>query len=86
MSTTEAARQAASEKRIAETLDMQIRVNGREFMTRRALIERRITAGAQVINRRGERVLMNLDGSWLDMRNITKIGLDYAEQLERSVS
>ena len=76
------ARQAASEKRIAETLDTQVKVNGGEFMTRRALIERRVTAGARVMERRGERVLMNPDGSWLDLRNITKIGLDYAEQLE----
>ena len=81
MSTVDAARQAANEKRITETLDTQVRVNGSEFMTRRALIEWRVAAGAYVTERRGERVLMNPDGSWLDTRNITKIGLDYAERL-----
>ena len=40
-----------------------------------------VAAGAHVTERRGERVLMNPDGSWLDTRNITKIGLDYAERL-----
>ena len=70
---------AAHKAKANAALDMLVRVNGGEFMTRRALVERRVAAGARVIDRRGERVLMNPDGSWLDTRNITKAGLDYAE-------
>lgn len=62
-------------------LDQLVRVNGGGFMTRRALIENRVAAGARVMDRRGERVLMNPDGSWLDTRNITKAGLDYAQEI-----
>ena len=62
-------------------LDTQVRVNGKEFMTRRVLIESRVEAGARIIEREGERVLMSPDGAWFDIRNITKAGLDYAEKL-----
>lgn len=74
---------AAQSARINSALDMQVRVNGREFMTRRALVERCIAQGYRVtLRRNGERVLMSKDGSWFDTRNITKIGLDYAESLQ----
>ena len=72
---------AAHKAKANAALDMLVRVNGGEFMTRRALVERRVAAGARVIDRRGERVLMNPDGSWLDTRNITKAGLDYAQEI-----
>lgn len=72
---------AAHTAKAAAALDMQVCVNGGEFMSRRALIERRVAAGARVVDRKGERVLMNCDGSWLDSRNITKTGLDYAAYL-----
>ena len=73
--------EAAQKAKANAALDMLVRVNGGEFMTRRALVERRVAAGARVIDRRGERVLMNPDGSWLDTLNITKAGLDYAQEL-----
>ena len=72
---------AAQKAKAEAALDMMVRVNGGEFLTRRALVERRVAAGARVIDRRGERVLMNPDGSWLDTRNITKAGLDYAQEI-----
>lgn len=72
---------AARRAKVEAALDMQVRVNGGEFMTRRQLIERRVRAGARVVERKGERVLMNPDGSWLDVRNITSTGLDYAATL-----
>ena len=72
---------AAQQAKANAALDMLVRVNGGEFLTRRALVERRVAAGARVIDRRGERVLMNQDGSWLDTRNITKAGLDYAQEI-----
>ena len=74
---------AAHAARTNATLDVQVCVNGGEFMTRRALIEQRVAAGARVVERRGKRVLMNPEGSWLDSKNITKIGLDYAQTLIR---
>jgi len=81
MSDISAARQA----RIDAALDTQVRVNGREFMTRRALVERCVAQGYRVTERRGgERVLMSPDGSWLDAKNITKTGLDYACRLPAS--
>ena len=73
-----AARQALTNR----TLDMQVRVNGREFITRRALIERCVANGYRVtLRRNGERVLMAPDGSWFDARNITATGMDYAVTL-----
>jgi hypothetical protein len=62
-------------------LEMQVRVNGGEFMFRHQLVERRISAGAKVVDHRGGMVLMNPDESWLDQRNITKHGLNYAAWL-----
>lgn len=62
-------------------LEMQVRVNGKEFMRRHELMEQRIAAGAKVIDYRGSMVLMNPDESWLDQRNATKHGLNYAAWL-----
>ena len=44
---------AAHKAKANAALDMLVRVNGGEFMTRRALVERRVAAGARVIDRRG---------------------------------
>ena len=68
--TIEKAREAAAAKRIATVLDTQVRVNGGEFMTRRALIHDRVAKGARVVIHRGERVLLSPDGVWLDARTI----------------
>lgn len=71
---------AAHQAKIDAALDMQVRVNGFRFMTRRALVKECIANGYRVTTRRnGERVLMSPNGSWYDARNITKTGLDYAE-------
>ena len=71
----------AQAAKASAALDMLVRFNGGPMMTRRAIVECRVAAGAQVTERKGERVLMNPDGSWLDARNITKAGLDYAESI-----
>ncbi len=62
-------------------LEMQVRVNGAEFLFRHQLMERRVAAGSKVIDQRGQMVLMNADGSFLDQRNATKHGLNYAAWL-----
>ena len=77
---------AAQRAKANTALDQLVCVNGGAFMTRRDLIERKVAAGARVVLRKGERVLMTLDGAWLDARNITKAGLDYAESLGHQVS
>ena len=64
-----------------DALEMQVRVNGGEFMLRHQLMERRIANGAKVIDHRGSMVLMNTDETWLDQRNATKHGLNYAAWL-----
>lgn len=58
-----------------------IRLNGDACMLRHGLIERRVAAGAKVMDHKGEMVLMNPDESWLNARNITKHGLNYAAWL-----
>lgn len=64
------------------SLQMLVRVNGATTLVeRRALIEQRIASGSKVISHRGAMVLMNADDSWLDTRNITKHGLNYAAWL-----
>lgn len=73
----------AQEAKANAALDMLVRFNGGPMMTRRAIIECRVSQGARIIERKGERVLMNEDGSWLDAKNITKFGLDYAESFMR---
>ena len=63
-------------------LEVQVRVNGAEFMTRQALIEREVRAGRRVVVRRnGERVLMDQSGAWFDAKAVTVTGLDYAAWL-----
>ncbi len=66
-------------------LETQVRHNGKEFLSRAALVEREIANGATVqtmkIAGKDQRVLMGKDGAFLDTRNITKAGLDYAEHL-----
>ena len=74
--------EAAQKAKANAALDMLVRVNGGEFLTRRALVERCIAQGYQVTTRKnGERVLMSPAGSWFDARNITKAGLDYAQEI-----
>lgn len=67
--------------RAKAALETQVRVNRGEFMFRHQLMERRVTAGAKVTDVKGDIVLMNPDGSWLDQRNATKHGLNYAAWL-----
>lgn len=63
------------------SLETQVRVNGAEFMDRHELMERRIAAGSKVVDQRGDMVLLNADGSFLDQRGATKHGLNYAAWL-----
>lgn len=73
---------AARQARIDAALGMQVRYNGGEFITRRLLVNRLVDQGYRVtLRKNGERVLMSPTGSWLDARNITTTGLDYAESL-----
>ncbi len=79
--------QTAQNAKREATLDMMVRHNGAtRLISRRNLIQQKISEGAIVtIRKNGERVLMSPNGAWLDTRNITKIGLDYAaELLERT--
>jgi hypothetical protein len=72
--------------RIETTLGIMVRHNGAaNLISRRDLILQKMAAGARVtIRKNGDRVLMSPDGAFLDTRNITKIGLDFAQQLETS--
>lgn len=71
--------------KVKAALETQVRHNGKEFLTRAALVERQIAEGAAVqtmkIGGKEQRVLMGKDGAFLDQRAITKAGLDYAEHL-----
>lgn len=60
-------------------MNMQVRVNGKEFMSRAAMIESRVKAGATVDKEKGR--LINPDGTFLEGKNITTTGLKYAEHL-----
>lgn len=73
----------AQQARAEQALDYLTRYNGSAMvMSRRSLIERLVTEGHRVTHRKnGERVLMGTDGSYLDAKNITKAGLDYAERI-----
>ena len=65
-------------------LETQVRLNGQEFLQRHELIGRRVDAGAQIESHpKLGRILKNADGSFLDTRNATKTGLDYAEFLQQ---
>lgn len=71
-------------------LEMQIRHNGKEFLSRAALVERWVAGGAKVetttIGGRPQRVLMSKEGTFLDTRAITKTGLDYAEHIAQKAA
>lgn len=67
--------------RARAALETKIRLNGGLSWQRHHIIQSRVNAGALVGIHRGERVLMNPDGSFLDTKNATKIGIDYAEFL-----
>ena len=64
-----------------DALTMQVRYNGGHFLLRHEIVEARIRLGGKVTDRRGEIVLMSPEGTWLDARNITKHGLNYASWL-----
>lgn len=67
--------------KVRAALETQVRVNGDVFMTRLALITARVATGSAVGFRAHELVLRNPDGSWLDERNITRTGIDFAAWL-----
>ncbi len=68
--------------KVKSALQMHVRVNGNEFMTREALVRRCVAQGYTMRCRRnGEVVLMSPDGSWFDARNITVTGLHFAQSL-----
>ena len=64
-------------------LNMMVRHNGARILVSRAsIVESKVSAGAKVtLRKNGERVLMDADGCFLDVRNITATGLDYASFL-----
>ena len=67
-----------------DALEMQVRYNGQEFLPRHEMIGRKIDAGAQIENHpKFGRILRGADGAFLDTRNATKTGLDYAEFLHQ---
>lgn len=72
------------EARAEAALDVMVRHNGAaRLVSRRSIVETKVAAGARVVLRKtGERVLMSPDGAFLDAKNITKAGLDYAERLQ----
>lgn len=62
-----------------KTLEMRVFVNGKEFATRACLIMNRVTSGAELQStKHSGLVLMNADGSFLDKRNATETGLQFA--------
>ena len=68
-------------------LETQVRYNGKEFLTRHSLIERKIADGSTVIlNKHFGPVLMHPDGCFLDKANITLQGLKYATWLNSNQS
>jgi hypothetical protein len=65
--------------RTRNALEMKVRLNGGEILTRAKIVERRVAAGAKVVNKgKLGAVLMSPDGSFLDEKNITKRGITYA--------
>lgn len=62
-------------------LEMQVRLNGGEILPRYRIIEQRVAAGATIGSFHGEPILQRPDGAFLDKRNITLTGLDYARFL-----
>lgn len=69
----------------AETALDRSLVNGDRVITRRALVEEKITSGSRVFrSSKGERRLIALDGSYLAESQISKTAMDYAGYL-RSV-
>jgi hypothetical protein len=60
-------------------LEMQVRVNGQDFMTRAALMASRVASGATLKEtKHSGRVLMSRDGAFFDRRNATATRLAYA--------
>jgi hypothetical protein len=69
-------------KRAENALEMMVRVNGcYSLVSRASLIEQRVSEGAVMAARKGEPILQRQDGAFLDARQITKTGLDYANFL-----
>jgi hypothetical protein len=60
-------------------LEMQVRVNDKDFMLRHQLVESRVATGAVLVDtKHSGLVLQDPEGAFLDQRNITKTGLHYA--------
>lgn len=71
--------------RARKSLEMQVRVNGASFLTRGVMIADRVSQGGVVtLRKNGERVLVLPSGVFLDERNATAFGLDYASWLVES--
>lgn len=68
--------------RAKAALETQVRYNRGEFLRRHQIVERKVAAGAKVLDRNGSIVLESPDGAFLDQRNITKHGLNYAAWLD----
>lgn len=73
---------AIQRTRARAALERQVRLNGAEFLTRAAIVERRVNEGAAITSNSFGRVLMASNGAFLDARNITAFGLDYAAFLQ----
>lgn len=80
----------AHEVRTAKTLDTLVRhtsENGREYITRRALVERFVAQGAVVREYPNRALVMDRlvlelpNGHFLTASSITKAGIDYARAL-----
>lgn len=67
--------------RARKTLEMQVRYNGGEFLTRAALIERKVAEGATLEPRKDSMILMGKNGAFFDASSITAIGMRYATYL-----
>jgi len=67
--------------RAEKALMVQVRVNGGAIMTRKKLIEQRVSEGSFISVIGGEKVLENKDGSFAMKADFTKTAIDYAEHL-----
>jgi hypothetical protein len=62
-------------------LTAKVLVNGKNFMSRSQLVEQQVSQGATVQKTKRGEVLMHPSGAFLDKRNMTQRGLDYARFL-----
>lgn len=64
-----------------KALMQQVLVNGREFTTRKALIEHRVNTGSVIAVIDDEEVLLDKNDCFFTKKDITKTALDYAKYL-----